>query len=224
MAWAETDHAEMTQLSEELNFDYIEAVYSKIPDAKNIYAVQGIFYNSGINSFNQVGQCCTRLKEVVKVCLEKDIKIITLGSPSMRVYDKRGMKEVFKYLEEILDETGITVCVEPNSKLYGAEYYWSMAEIVEDIVDYKNIKTMIDTGSLIMEEYDIEKNLIKYYDYIKHFHVSAPQLLPVNNWQEVLEWIEALRHMGYAGGVTYEIKESLDTALNMREFAKRMSL
>jgi sugar phosphate isomerase/epimerase len=77
----------------------------------------------------------------------------------MRVYGKQGMKEVFKYLEEILDETGITVCVEPNSRLYGAEYYWSMAEIVEDIVDYKNIKTMIDTGSLIMEEYDIEKNI-----------------------------------------------------------------
>ena len=88
---------------------------------------------------------------VIDECFECGIKIIVFGSPSLRKGDKNILLNIFDSIDDKLKEKQIYLCVEPNSSYYGGEYYCSLDEIVPDIKKFSNIKTMIDTHNLILE-------------------------------------------------------------------------
>lgn len=224
MAWDEDQNDQMVEVVENLGYDYIEAVYSRIPVCNDIYSIQGIFYNSGAHSFDDVRECYQRIDEIVDLCINKNIKIITVGSPSMRKRKKDGFIKVMEYFEQALQGSNIIACIEPNARFYGAEYYYNIGEIVRDISAYSNVKTMIDTGSILMEWSSPLIELDKYFEYIKHVHFSAPFLRPIEDFTLYHEFMEKLKSNGYNGGVTYEVGSGFDPVPLSQKFADKVFL
>ena len=82
---------------------------------------------------------------------------MVFGSPNMRkgIIDD-SLSKIFKRIDESLNNTNITLVIEPNSKVYNGDYFHNIKEIVDFIENNKfiNIKTMIDTHNLELEGYD----------------------------------------------------------------------
>jgi len=219
IGWNPEDVTKNTNLALDLGFDYIESAYIKTPLSKSVYAVQGIFFNSGIKSFDDptcYQYCC----ELINFCLSKGIKIITLGSPSMRIGNKKHLINLLSNLNDYIDKRNCFICVEPNAKKYSGKYYYSLNEIISDIAGFSNVKTMIDTGNLSAESFDPIKEFQKHHDFIYHCHISTPNLEPIDSYEQYRDYILSLRELGYNKNITYEYMKSYDLEKEMKYFLR----
>ena len=216
LAWEQNNHF---VVSDKLNnFDYFETVFSR----RNIgiyYSTQSIFYGSNIKSFDD-DNILEYLNFVIDECSKCGIKIIVFGSPSLRKGNKNILLNIFDYIDDRLKDNKIYLCVEPNSKYYGGQYYYSLDEIVPDIEKYSNVKTMIDTHNLILEGENIIKQYKKYSDYIKHIHISEKDLKPIKDWNKYYEFVDFLKEECYNYGITYELKPPENIIEESKKFLK----
>jgi len=216
LSWKQNNHF---VVSDKLNnFDYFETVFSR----RNIgiyYSTQSIFYGSNIKSFDD-DNILEYLNFVIDECSKCGIKIIVFGSPSLRKGNKNILLNIFDYIDDRLKDNKIYLCVEPNSKYYGGQYYYSLDEIVSDIEKYSNVKTMIDTHNLILEGENIIKQYKKYSDYIKHIHISEKDLKPIKDWNKYYEFVDFLKEECYNYGITYELKPPENIIEESKKFLK----
>jgi len=216
LSWKQNNHF---VVSDKLNnFDYFETVFSR----RNIgiyYSTQSIFYGSNIKSFDD-DNILEYLNFVIDECSKCGIKIIVFGSPSLRKGNKNILLNIFDYIDDRLKDNKIYLCVEPNSKYYGGQYYHSLDEIVPDIEKYSNVKTMIDTHNLILEGENIIKQYKKYSDYIKHIHISEKDLKPIKDWNKYYEFVDFLKEECYNYGITYELKPPENIIEESKKFLK----
>lgn len=192
-------------------FDYLETVFPR--RANGIYySTQSIFYGSGVTSFEDYEATKKHLEYVIDECARYGIKIIVLGSPSLRKGNRDRLREVFDSVDGKLRDLGIYLCVEPNARYYGGSYYHKLSQIVPDIEGYTNIKTMIDTHNVILEGGDLFDTYDTYTKYIKHIHFSEKDLAPIEDYTLLAEFKDYLKASGYSYGITYELcyTESLD--------------
>ncbi len=156
--------------------------YKKKLDSNNIKmeSIQSIFYNVKCDGINDTEIVYNHIDRLIEICSILDVKVMVFGSPTMRT----GMiddllSNTFKRIDDSLNNTGITLVIEPNSKVYGGNYFHNLNEIVDFIKNNNliNIKTMIDTHNLKLEGYDPIIELKKFYDYISHIHISEIKLL-----------------------------------------------
>lgn len=201
-----------------VNYDYIETVFSKIN--LGYYSVQSIFYGSGVHTFEDYSSTFNRLNYVIDECEKYQIKIIVLGSPSLRKGNKSNFLKVLSELDYKLKEYGICLCIEPNSRYYGSEYYCTLTEIVDDIKYFSNIKTMIDTHNLILENVNIFDTFSQYKKYIKHIHFSEKDLVPISDYSFYYNFVDFLKNEQYNGGITYELKETESIVRESKKFIK----
>jgi sugar phosphate isomerase/epimerase len=214
LAWEEKDVASIeNQLKK---FDYFETVFLR-RNIGSYYSTQSIFYGSNIKSFSD-DNVLEYLNFVIDECLKCGIKIIVFGSPSLRKGNKNILLKIFDLIDNKLKESKIYLCVEPNSKYYGGEYYHSLDEIVPDIEKYSNVKTMIDTHNLILEGENIIEQYKKYSDYIKHIHISEKDLQPIEDWNKYYEFVDFLKKECYNYGITYELKPNKNITLECKKF------
>lgn len=199
-------------------YDYIETIFSKIN--YGYYSTQSIFYGSNVNTFDNFSATFDRINYVVDKCKEYGIKIIVFGSPSLRRGKKDNLIKVFSEIDTKLQEFDIFLCIEPNSSYYGAEYYFTISEIVKDIKNFSNIKTMIDTHNLILENENIFESYLEYEEYIKHIHFSEKDLLPISNYSSYEKLIDFLVQNGYNYGITYELKTTKSIVEESKKFIK----
>ena len=204
IGWQPDMVSKNTEIALNLGFDYIESAYIKAPLSKSVYAIQGVFYGSGISSFFD-SSCYDYLCKVVDYCLENNVKVITLGSPSMRIGNKKSMLDLLMRIDNYIDKRDCIVCVEPNARKYGGEYYYTLDEIVDDIESLYSIKTMIDSGNLYLEGLNSVVEFEKHKEYIYHVHISTPDLEPVTLYKEYANIISDIKNLGYNGNVTYEV-------------------
>lgn len=200
------------------NYDYIETVFSKINHG--YYSVQSIFYGSDVNTFEDYSSTFNRLNYVIDECEKYQIKIIVLGSPFLRKGDKSNFLKVLSELDSKLKKYNICLCIEPNSRYYGAEYYCTLSEIVDDIKDFSNIKTMIDTHNLALEGVDIINTFLQYKKYIKHIHFSEKDLVPISDYSFYCNFVDFLRNEQYNGGITYELRLAENIVGESKKFIK----
>lgn len=202
LSWKQEDHF---FVSDKLNnFDYFETVFSR-RNSGIYYSTQSIFYGSSIKSFADK-DIVKYLNYVIDECFKCGIRIIVFGSPSLRKGDKNILLDIFDSIDNKLRDNKIYLCVEPNSSYYGGEYYFSIDEIVSDIKKYSNIKTMIDTHNLILENESVIEQYKKYSEYIKHIHISEKDLMPIKDWDSYSNFIDFLKNECYNYGLTYELK------------------
>ncbi len=90
--------------------------------------------------------------------------------------------------------TNCVLCIEPNSKYYGGEYFFTIKEIVNFITlnNFCNIKTMVDTHNLLLENQNIEESIYNFKDHIKHIHISEINLSEINFNYELINLIKVI--------------------------------
>lgn len=212
---SEDENLYKKQLTE---FDYIETVFPKINHGH--YSTQSIFYGSDVKSFDDYLSTLERLNYVIDQCYNFGVKVIVFGSPSLRTGNKNNLLSVFKEMDSKLKRYGIFLCVEPNSKYYGGEYYHRVSEIVNDIQNFSNIKTMIDTHNLILEGDDIFDTYSNYSLFIKHIHFSEKDLSHITDYSLYSEFVDFLYKSGYDLGITYELKYYENVVQECKRFIK----
>ena len=146
-------------------------------------------------------------------------KILVLGSPKLR---KQGsLKELKKSLDlvdNLLEEKNIFLCIEPNCKLYGGSYFYSLKEICFFIETnkYKKIKSMIDTYNLLQEGFNLIEEYKLYNDYIYHMHFSEESLNEIHDIKKYEDFILEIKG-SYKGLIVYEFKNcnNFDKAIEL---------
>jgi sugar phosphate isomerase/epimerase len=186
-----------------------------------VLAIQSIFYGSGIKRVTDE-RCLPYIAEVIKTCESRGIESITFGSPSMRVGDVEDMTNFLIDVDQLLDDSSVKFCIEPNARKYGAEYYNTLEEVVEEIHLYKNITSMIDVGNSMLEGQDCFKEYEQYSKYVSHVHFSAPGLGEIEDFGLYKEFYQMLDKLGYSGNISYEFIKASNIELAINDFYKKV--
>jgi sugar phosphate isomerase/epimerase len=216
LSWSLNQNKRLFSLMSQLGYSYVESVPRKITDDVPIAAMQSIFYGTNIDSFNDINSCIGRLVDLINCCKKQSIETIVVGSPTFRVGRKSQLITILKEVDPLAK--GISICVEPNARSYGGEYYWTIDEIVKDLSRFTNVKTMLDIGNAIMEHRNIFQDFDEYSEYIDHIHFSAPDNQPIVDYGIYKEFISFITDR-YDKKVTYEFLSSENVESNIKLFS-----
>ena len=185
-------------------------------------STQSIFFNTNVNSFYDD----KFIKHLELICtLSKEIGVdrLVLGSPNMRI-DKNYNKliEVFTEVNKLMIDKNITLLLEPNCRAYAGEFFHTVSEIVGFIKagGYENIKTMIDTHNILLENQNPFTIFNQYKEYINHVHVSEVNLKGFIESDEHNKLADTLRENKYDGVIVYEVKPSSNILNDIKLFSK----
>jgi sugar phosphate isomerase/epimerase len=237
-------HSDLEKVAKELkknNISNIEAVFTKLGDWKVInkqaikdfgkqikdlglsaQSTQSIFFNTPYNRVDE--NVINHFDTVIEYSVALGVKIIVFGSPTMRKkYDgwEISLERVMRYVDRALKYTDITMVIEPNSRVYGAEYFNTTAEIVKYIQDHKLnfIRSMIDTHNSLYENQDPIYEITKHREYIEHIHVSEQYLNPIVPSEFHQKFSSKLKELNYNKIITYEVKENPTFLSSIQDFA-----
>jgi sugar phosphate isomerase/epimerase len=227
LAW-ESD-LKILDILEESNIQYIEAVIPKhvnwnrvdltqfkryIDQLKlrniNVLSTQSITYNSNIDSFLDIN-FYQHMKLISEICSTVNINTIVLGAPALRKnYNHQMLSDVFTSIDILFRNKNQILLIEPNSKQYNGQYFFTVNEIVNFIKTNKftNIKTMIDTHNVLNEKQNLVEVYMEHKSYINHIHVSENNLSSFIKSQNHIELSTALHDTNYNGLVIYECIKS----------------
>jgi sugar phosphate isomerase/epimerase len=225
LSWDKSELNVVLSTLKKHNIGFIETVLTKINnwDELNLQAVkefkktclefdirtsslQSLFYNTKIESFADFKSVSKHLENIISYAVELDAKFLVLGSPSLRKFDSiLGLSKSLKLIDSILKKTNIILCLEPNCKIYGGSYFFSLDEICEFIKQnkFKNIKTMIDTHNLLEEGFDLCEEYASYIDNIYHVHISEKGLGEIKSTKKYDAFLDELKN-DFDGFVVYE--------------------
>jgi sugar phosphate isomerase/epimerase len=214
------------------NINHIELVFSKYKDwselnKTEIYNLkelltkhnlsclssQSLFFNVDCKSVvTESEKFINHFRTLISYSKILGIKILVFGSPSLRKTNDNidsNLHETFKIIDGLLNGTGIQLCIEPNASVYGGDFFYTISEIVNFIEthDFKNIFTMCDTHNSWLENKDPNKELVEFFPYIKHIHISEPKLVPIDNEYTHTRISKTLKDLEYNGVITYELNK-----------------
>ena len=243
LAWEYSENELIHSKLKNFGVNHVEGVLTKIKDWSNlsnesiidykkslnkndlsIPSIQSIFYNVQAKNLHDTDVIINHISKLIKYCLILDVKTMVLGSPTLRKLDIGNMDNLiytFKVMDELLSESKIEVCLEPNTKIYGGQYFFTVEEIVTFLNknNFKNIKTMIDTHNLILEDVDPCETLEKYFDHIHHIHISEPNLEPLNNIAFHNQFSSKIKECGYKKIVTLEMRKNDNVIESIKNFS-----
>ncbi len=227
LAWDNKDNLKILKILKKYDIKHIEGVIPKISkwdditdlkinDFKNLLkeynisvpTIQSIFYGKNIDSLFDEQSFLTHIRLLIDLSKKLDYKIMVFGSPNLRKNSPfNDLSSIFKKVDVLLNNSGVILCIEPNSKIYGGEYFFTVSEIVNFIKknNFNNIKTMIDTHNIILEGEDPIKVLSIYNEYIHHIHISENKLTPLSDFDFHKKFYNKIKELNYSGIVTYEL-------------------
>jgi len=241
LAWGNIDYSILKQN----NINYIEIILPKFIDWDNInltkvkhfitnntehninvLSTQSILFNSKVNSFHDVN-FTTHIKKIIDICNEIKIDKLVLGAPSLRKGKLDvGLADNFHYINEILKESNKILLLEPNSKEYKGNYFYTIKEIANFITqnNFSNIKTMIDTHNILLENEDPSEMFRMYQPLIKHVHISEQNLQDFTYSNTHVELAKTLKELNYNDLVIYEAKPSINLKTSIELFNKTYNI
>jgi sugar phosphate isomerase/epimerase len=242
LSWENSENTKIFEILKNNNIKNIEGVLSKISsfddmdedkilkfknllDFYNIkmQSIQSIFYGVDVNTLNDQEVVLKHFNLLVKMSKKLNFKVMVFGSPNLRKkIDKVYLDMLFKKIDNLLDNQNLILCIEPNTKKYNGEYFFSVDEIVDFIEsnNFKNIKTMIDTHNIILEGEDPITVLDRNYNHIYHIHVSEENLKPLMDLDFHLKFSDKLKSLDYKGVITYELLPCDDFENEIKLFKK----
>ncbi len=140
---------------------------------------------------------------------------LVFGSPRNRARGSLPFKDavgraipIFRAIGAIATETDTVFCLEANARSYRCDFMTTLAQAADVAaqVNHPKVAIVADTGNMIMEA-EKPDAVIAVMDYIRHVHVSAPQLEPVTEHADYIESV--LTHIfrsGYEGDITLEMR------------------
>lgn len=189
-----------------------------------IESIQSIFYGFSCNDLSDY-KTIEHYKKLIECCKILGVKVMVLGSPSLRKYVNGwydNLSNILQDVDNMLHGTGIELSIEPNTKSYGGDYFYNLNEIVDFIVhnDFKNIKTMVDTHNLKLEGLNPSNEFKTHINYINHIHVSEPKLHKLSDIEFHKNFSQTLKDLNYSGIVTYEVIKCDGLVESIKDFYK----
>ena len=157
------------------------------------------------------------------------IKVLVFGSPGLRNFDntiESNLHDTLKTIDNMLNDTGIILCIEPNSSVYGGDFFYTIEEIVNFLktFEFKNIFTMCDTHNSWLENKNPLEEIELFLPYIKHIHISEIKLETISNYNKFSNIKNKLIEKGYSGIVTYEVLKNENVIDSVVEFGNFFSV
>jgi len=206
----------------DLNIPLLECVFSKIQPilcqtnssinewkenlSINIkpYSVQSITYGCGLINFEASPSNLNVIDKIINLSRTLNLERLIFGSPTLR----KGKPDLsmFKYIDERLFGSNMIFCIEPNSRIYGGEYFFDIDEISIFLKKhkFKNIYTMVDTHNSWLEQKCPSKDIYKHQDIICHVHASEIKLNGLTSLDKHKEFACMLNKINYSQVITYE--------------------
>lgn len=179
-----------------------------------VFSLQSVFYNTDIVIAKDPDGARKHLCRVLQVCKEADISKITFGSPKSRVIrpgtgcvDAECIR-AFIY-DCALKFPDVSICVEPNARVYGCNYLTTLAEVVEFVlsIDLPNVKVQLDVGNFILETDTLDS--IRTHAYlIGAVHISDKHLLHLEDAETHQTIAQYLTNIQYSGPISLEMRQT----------------
>jgi sugar phosphate isomerase/epimerase len=215
--WEELNDSELYNLKELLDKNGLSCLSS-----------QSLFYGVDCKSIiDDSEKFINHFEKLISFSKIMGIKVLVFGSPNLRkisnienIFDI-NLHETFRTIDNMLEGTGIVLCIEPNASSYGGQFFTTIAEIVRFLRkhNFNNIFTMCDTHNSWLENKDPIEEVKEYFQYIKHIHVSEPKLIPIDNIESHKRFSQTLKELGYDNIITYEVLDSENTLNSIETFS-----
>lgn len=159
------------------------------------------------------------LNGIARLCARIGAGALVFGSPKNRrigsmpqVEADRIAVEFFTRLGDVAATAGTCIALEANPPVYGADYITTAAEAIEVVerVNHTGFRLHLDTGCMLLAGDSISDSFSRGTRFLRHFHVSAPNLDPPHTASGIDHAAIAseLRRSGYGGWVSLEMRES----------------
>jgi sugar phosphate isomerase/epimerase/dTDP-4-dehydrorhamnose reductase len=151
---------------------------------------------------------------------------LVFGSPTARIaVDPAKALETFRQLGDLCGERLITLCLEPNARVYGCQWLTTIGDTLDflNTLDHPWVKLCLDSGNLCMEAdpYPLEMFPMNL---LGHVQISGPFLGPFDDASRVAAQrvCSMLKHNEYRGIVSYESRHTSihDFRAGLEEFTR----
>lgn len=146
-----------------------------------VYSLQSLTYGiDNMHIFENTDFFIKHMTNVINIAKKNNIRVLVFGCPKNRYIktsdDKNHFINIFRVLGDLCTPD-IFICIEPNAKEYGCNFINNINEAGEIVteINHNNIKMMIDSGNIIMENDNIF-DIYKYKDYIYNVDFSMPYM------------------------------------------------
>ena len=152
-----------------------------------------LFGTTGLNLFGSPDSrhaMLSRLDDVCRIAGQLGARRLVFGSPKNR--DRGSLSEAeavpravefFRRLGDVAAGHGVTICLEPNPEIYGANFMTdshSTAEVIQR-VDHPAIRMQLDIGAIAVNQEDIDAVVPAFAGLIGHIHLSEPHLVALGD-------------------------------------------
>jgi D-psicose/D-tagatose/L-ribulose 3-epimerase len=159
----------------------------------SFYSMQSLLY--GLEKFSLFNEknhnlLLDHLNKIVQISNVLGIKNLIFGSPKNRIYTLKTQEDnysvainFFSKVSLLLEETDITLSIEPNPSVYGADFINNSEDCFNFIsqLNKPNIKTHLDLGAVQLNKENLKNLLINGSEYINSIHISEPYLKTIKN-------------------------------------------
>jgi D-psicose/D-tagatose/L-ribulose 3-epimerase len=156
------------------------------------------------------------LQKAIQLASNLEAETIIFGSPKNRLVGSLHPDEYFPIAFEFFDalgtrahELGTSFCIEPNPKVYGADFITTTLEAKEFVEKINNpgLHINIDIGTMILNKEPITETVLDSAAHTRHLHVSEPFLAAIQDDSDRHRQIaKTLKKCNYANWVSIEIK------------------
>ena len=176
--------------------DFKEASITEIKQVKNtwrnhgisVYGMQSLMFGSkDLNLFGDNLVQSVTLDHLSSVCRIGDLldaRYLVFGSPKNRdcsVVEDDKKEDIaldfFYRLGEIAKHYNVTICLEPNPELYGANYLTTTQDTYDFVsnLNHPSIRMQLDTGTMLVN-HEAASVIEHVKDMIGHVHLSQKHL------------------------------------------------
>jgi sugar phosphate isomerase/epimerase len=183
----------------------------------NVYSFQSITF--GLNDLNIFDSSTsilllTHLKKVIDCGILQNVKVFVFGCPKNRKVISTDEDEnttifckFFRDLGDYIGDNELTICIEPNSSKYGCNYINNIKEAGElvKIINRKNIKMMVDSGNMLMENDDLN-DIVMYKEQIYNIDIANENMVDFRQYIEYhSNFIKTIRNINYNKKINLEM-------------------
>lgn len=187
----------------------IISMQSLLFDAKDCYLFQSIKQRNNFVNY---------LIKIIKLAKKLRVQNLVFGSPKNRIIPPH-MKYIdaekiaintFKKIGKIAKQNNIYISIESSPKEYGTNFLNTIHQVHDFVkkVNSKNIKLILDVGSILMnsENKEIHKIIKKCINSINHVHLSEPYLKLIQNKNFIKKVISILKKYKYKKWISIEMR------------------
>jgi len=162
------------------------------------------------------------LRRMIDIAAELGAKVLVFGSPKNRSAGYRNNEDswriavkFFRNLGEYAHSKGVFFCIEPNPRKYDCTFVCDTDEALKLVqaVNDPGFRLHLDEAILTLNGEAIDRSIASGKNYLCHFHISQPQLLPVGRGDvDHQTFARVLKELDYDRWTSVEMRASDGTA------------